>query len=51
MFVPESNRYTVNKLLLNDIIVVEYYILDVEIIFSLMKIVEGMSIKGVSDPE
>jgi len=33
-------------LLLNDIIVVEYYILDIEIIFSLMKIVEGMSIKG-----
>jgi len=46
MFVPESNRYTVNKLLLNDIIDVEYYILDVEIIFSLMKIVEEMSIKG-----
>jgi len=36
----------VNKLLLNDIIDVEYYILDVEIIFLLMKIVEGMSIKG-----
>jgi len=38
----ESNRYTLNKLLLllNDIIVVE-------IIFSLMKIVEEMSIKGV----
>jgi len=32
---------------LNDIIVVEDYILDVEIIFSMMKIVEGMSIKGV----
>jgi len=32
-------------LLLNDIIV-EYYILYVEIIFSLMKIVEGISIKG-----
>jgi len=45
MFVPESNRYTVNRLLLNDIIV-EYFILDVEIIFSLMKIVEEMSIKG-----
>jgi len=27
-------------------IIVEYYILDVEIIFSLMKIVEGMSVKG-----
>jgi len=42
MFVPESNRYTRNKLLLllNDIIVVE-------IIFSLMKIVEEMSIKRV----
>jgi len=41
MFVLESNRYTVNKLLLllNDIVVVE-------IIFSLMKVVEGMSIKG-----
>jgi len=36
---------------LNDIIVVEDYILDVEIIFSLMKIVEGMSIKEVSDPK
>jgi len=46
MFVPKSSRYTVNKLLLNDIIDVEYYILDVEIIFLLMKIVEGMSIKG-----
>jgi len=34
----------VNKLLLN--IVVEYYTLDVEIIFSWMKIVERMSIKG-----
>jgi len=32
---------------LNDIIVVEDYIMDVEIIFSLMKIIEGMSIKGV----
>jgi len=32
---------------LNDIIVVEDYILDVEIIFLLMKIVEGMSIKEV----
>jgi len=47
MFVHESNRYTVNELLLNDIIFVEDYILDVEIIFLLMKIVEGMSIKGV----
>ena len=45
MFVPKSNKYTVNKLLLN--IFVEYYTLDVEIIFSLMKIVEGMSVKGV----
>jgi len=36
----------VNRLLLNDIIV-EYYILDVEIIFSWRKIVERMSIKGV----
>jgi len=42
MFVPENNRYTANRLLLllTDII-------DVEIIFSFMKIVEGMSIKGV----
>ena len=34
-----------NKLLLNDIIVVEHYFLDVQILFSLMKIIEGMSIK------
>jgi len=42
MFAPESNMYTIKQ-----IIVVEDYILDVEIIFSLMKIVEGVSIKGV----
>jgi len=42
MFVPESKRYTIKQ-----IIVVEDYILDVEIIFSLMKIVEGMSMKWV----
>jgi len=47
MLIPESNRYTINRLLLKDIIVVEDYILDVEIILSLMKIVEGMIIKGV----
>ena len=45
MFVPESNRYTVNRLLLNDIII-EYFILDVEIIFSWIKNVQRMSIKG-----
>jgi len=39
----------VNKLLLNYIIVVEHS--DVENIFSLMKIMQGMSIKGVGDPE
>jgi len=40
MLVLKSNRYTVKKLLLNDIIVVEDYILDLEIIFFFMKIVE-----------
>jgi len=47
MFVPESYRYTVNRLLLKDIIVVGDYILDVEIIFSLKKIFQGIFIKGV----
>jgi len=37
----------VNKLLWKDITVVEDYILDVKIIFSLIKIVERMSIKAV----